>query len=129
MNKQNLLDTHTIIWFIDGSKEISRVARQEIESENAANFVSIASLWEMAIKISLGKLELKTPFNQINIKLAENGFAILPVTFEDTLIVSALPFHHRDPFDRLIIAQSMTNKLSVISKDDLFSYYSIKVIW
>lgn len=129
MIKRNLLDTHTIIWFIDGSKEISREAREEIESENAANFISIASLWEMAIKISLGKLVLRTPFNQISIKLAENGFAILPVTFEDTLIVSALPFHHRDPFDRLIVAQSMTNKLSVISKDDLFSYYSIKVIW
>ncbi len=129
MSKQNLLDTHTLIWFIDGSKELSQTARHEIEVENATNFVSIASLWEIAIKVGLGKIELKTPFNQININLSENGFVILPITFEDTLIVSALPFHHRDPFDRIIIAQAMTNKLTIISKDVQFSFYSSKVIW
>lgn len=102
--QQNLLDTHTLIWFIEGSKELSRTARQTIEIENADNYVSIASLWEIAIKVSLGKLELKTPFNQIDRQITQNGFEILPVTFEDTLIVSALPFHHRDPFDRIIIA-------------------------
>jgi len=129
MSKRNLLDTHTLIWFIDGNKELSQTARQEIEAENATNFVSIASLWEIAIKVSVGKLELKTSFNQINLKLTENGFEILPVTYEDTLIISALPFHHRDPFDRIIIAQAMTNKLTIISKDEQFSSYSIKAIW
>lgn len=127
--QQNLLDTHTLIWFIEGSKELSRTARQTIEIENADNYVSIASLWEIAIKISLGKLELKTPFNQIDRQITQNGFEILPVTFEDTLIVSALPFHHRDPFDRIIIAQAITNKLTIISKDGLFSSYTAKVIW
>ena len=127
--QQNLLDTHTLIWFIDGSEQLSQKARQEIEIENANNFVSIASLWEIAIKASLGKIELKTPFNQINNKLVENGFEILPVTFEDTLIISSLPFHHKDPFDRIIIAQAMTNNMTILSKDGQFSLYRAKVVW
>lgn len=126
---QNLLDTHTLLWFIEGSNLLSQKAKQEIENENAFNFVSIASLWEIAIKVSLGKIELKTSFNQIDNKLAENGFEIIPVTFEDTLIISGLPFHHRDPFDRIIIAQAITNKMIIISKDDQFSLYEAKVIW
>lgn len=127
--QQNLLDTHTFIWFIEGSKELSRTARQTIEIDNADNYVSIVSLWEIAIKVSLGKLELKTPFNQIDRQITQNSFEILPITFEDTLIISALPFHHRDPFDRVIIAQAITNKLTIISKDELFSSYTTKVIW
>ena len=124
-----LLDTHTLIWFIGGNEELSQTARQSIEAENAVNFVSIASLWEIAIKISLGKLELKTPFKEINRQLLENGFEILPVTFEDTLTVSNMPFHHRDPFDRIIIAQALTNGLTIISRDELFSSYNVKVLW
>lgn len=127
--QQNLLDTHTLIWFIDGSSLLSEKAKKEIEDDNAFNFVSIASLWEIAIKVSLGKIELKTSFNQINNKLIENGFEILPVTFEDTLVISSLPFHHRDPSDRIIIAQAMTNKMTIISKDGQFSSYGAKVIW
>ena len=127
--QQNLLDTHALIWFIEGSDQLSQKARQEIETENANNFVSIASLWEIAIKVSLGKIELKTSFHQINNKLSENGFEILPITFEDTLIVSTLPFHHRDPFDRIITAQAMTNKMTIISKDGQFSLYGAKVVW
>jgi PIN domain nuclease of toxin-antitoxin system len=127
--QQNLLDTHTLIWFIDGNNLLSEKARKEIEDENAINFVSIASLWEIAIKVSLGKIELKTSFNQINHKLIENGFEILPVTFEDTVVISNLPFHHRDPFDRIIIAQAMTNKMTIISKDEQFSLYGTNVIW
>ena len=93
------------------------------------NYVSIGSLWEIAIKISLKKLELKTPFDQINKQFLENGFEILPVTFADTLIVSALPFHHRDPFDRIIIAQALNNGINIITKDENFSLYGVKVIW
>lgn len=77
----------------------------------------------------MGKLELKTPFSQINGKILENGFEIFPVTFDDTLTVSALPFHHRDPFDRIIIAQAITNGMTIISKDTHFSSYDVKVIW
>ncbi len=82
---QQLLDTHTLIWFIGGNKELYQIARNAIEADGATNFVSIASLWEMAIKISLGKLELKTPFKEISNQLLENGFQLLPVTFADLL--------------------------------------------
>ena len=93
-----ILDTHTFIWFIEGDNQISRNATSTIESASAKNFVSIASIWEIAIKLSLGKLQLKKPFKEIYTLLQLNNFEILPVTFDDTLIVSTLPFHHRDPF-------------------------------
>ncbi len=124
-----LLDTHTFIWFIEGSRNLSKAARQSIEADNVVNLVSIASLWEIAIKISLNKLELKKPFKEIKRQLSENDFEILPVTFEDTFTVSTLPFHHRDPFDRILVAQAITNGLEIISKDELFSPYGLKVIW
>ncbi len=124
-----LLDTHTLIWFLNGSNEFSKIARKEIEGDDVTNFISIASLWEIAIKISLGKLEMLTPFKEITRQISINGFELLPVTFEDTLTVSTLPFHHRDPFDRIIIAQAITNSLTIISQDKHFSSYSAKVIW
>ena len=127
--QQNILDTHTLIWYINGEPELSQTARAAIEADNTINFISIASLWEMAIKISLGKLELKTPFNQIGRQIDENGFEVLPVTFGDTLTVSTLPFHHRDPFDRIIIVQSFNNGLTLISRDKSFELYKVKVIW
>ena len=127
--EQNLLDTHTLIWFIEGDKQLSRIARSSIEEANVLNYVSIASLWEIAIKVSLKKLELKQPFDQINKQLIENGFELLPVTFADTVTVSALPFHHRDPFDRLIIAQALNSGINVITKDENIPLYGVKVIW
>ena len=126
---QYLLDTHTLIWYINGDFELSQIGRMAIEEENATNFVSIASLWEMAIKISLGKLELKMPFDHIEQQIAANGFEILPITLQDILTVSTLPFHHRDPFDRIIIAQSLNNDMIVISKDKFFDQYQAKVRW
>ena len=129
MNKKNLIDTHAFLWFIDGNKELSKTARLEIEAEGALNFKSIASLWEIAIKVSLGKLILNTNFNKINDKIIQNGFEILSITFEDTVEVSSLPFHHRDPFDRIIIAQAITNNLTLISKDEHFSKYLLKIIY
>jgi PIN domain nuclease of toxin-antitoxin system len=127
--QKNLLDTHTLIWYINGDLELSQNAKTAIEANDTINFVSIASLWEIAIKISLGKLELKTPFKQIGRQIEENGFEVLPVTFEDTLTVSTLPFHHRDPFDRIIIVQSFSNGLTLISKDKNFDLYKAKVLW
>ena len=125
----NLLDTHTFIWFIEGDLQLSDLARKSIERSDVINFVSIASLWEIAIKVSLKKLELKMPFSYVSNQILNNGFQILPITFEDTLTLTELPFHHRDPFDRLIISQSLTNNLSIISKDKLFNDYGLNLIW
>jgi PIN domain nuclease of toxin-antitoxin system len=125
----HLIDTHALIWFLNGDNDLSEKAKKAIEDNEATNFISIASLWEIAIKISLGKLELKSPFSKIAEQIANNGFQILPITFEDTLILSSLPFHHRDPFDRIIISQSFNNNLSIISKDKQFGAYQVNLIW
>jgi len=126
---QNLLDTHTLIWFLNGDEQLSTKARKNIEKSGAANFVSIASLWEMSIKTSLGKLEMKSHFSKVAELIDDNGFQILPITFADTLLLLSLPFHHKDPFDRIIISQSISNGLTIISKDNYFDKYEIKLLW
>jgi PIN domain nuclease of toxin-antitoxin system len=125
----NLLDTHTLIWFIEGDKLLSDEAISAINSTPDFNFVSIASIWEIAIKLNIEKLKLQTSFLGIQKKLDENSFKLLPVNFEHTLILRDLPLHHRDPFDRMIIAQSITENLTIIIKDKNFSLYPIKLLW
>ena len=124
-----LLDTHTLIWFLNGNKSLSTKARKAIESNVATNFVSIVSLWEFAIKISLDRLDLKTSFENIGEEITDNNFQMLPITFQDILILSSLPFHHRDPFDRLLISQGINNKFTIISQDEYFESYKVKVLW
>lgn len=126
--QKNLLDTHTFIWFINGDKQLSSQVKTTIEETNL-NFISIVSLWEIAIKISLGKLELKTPFKEISKQIEENDFILLPVQIDEVLIVANLPFHHRDPFDRLLIGQAIQNDLVILSKDEHFNSYDVKVVW
>lgn len=109
------LDTHTLIWFMNGSIDLSAIARKRIES--GENFVSIASIWEIAIKISAKKLDLNTSFNEFIYQFSQNNFILLPISIADTFSMSELPFYHKDPFDRIIIAQSQNNGLAVISKD------------
>ena len=118
-----------MIWFINGSEELSVRARKSIEEPGISNFVSIASLWEMAIKVSMGKLILEKPFSEVSRQILNNGFQILPVAFEDTLLLSDMPFHHKDPFDRNIIAQAITNGLTLISKDKEFKKYPLTTLW
>jgi PIN domain nuclease of toxin-antitoxin system len=125
----NLLDTHTLIRFINGDKALSVQAKDKIEDSNAINYVSIASLWEIAIKISLGKLELRTPFTEIRNQIRVNSFQILPVSFEDTLAVSTLTFHHRGTFDRILIAQAVNNNLQILTKDAAFENYDVSIVW
>lgn len=125
----HLLDTHTLIWFLNGDSDLSTKARKAIESADAINFVSIVSLWEISIKISLGRLSLKKSFGKIEEEIKNNNFEMLPISFQDTLTLSSLPFHHRDPFDRLLISQTINNKFTIISKDQYFDSYQIKVLW
>ena len=126
---KNLLDTHTFLWFIDGSDNLSPKALENIENENAQNFISIVSLWKIAIKLSLGKLEVNIPFKQIEDVVFKNNFQILPISFTDLLKLSELPFHHRDPFDRLLIAQCINNEMIFLSKDENVFKYNVSVIW
>ena len=124
-----LLDTHTFLWFLGGDPELSKQARILIENPEHVKYISIASFWEIAIKNSLGKLTLEVPFVELKIEAIKNSFQILPITFEDTLQLSTLPFHHRDPFDRIIISQAKENSLILISRDNIFAQYNINLLW
>lgn len=127
--RQQLLDTHTFLWFVAGSNDLSRSAREAIEAPGAKNHLSIVSLWEIAVKVSLGKLNLHVPFAKLQSLVAQNEFHLLPVSVDDTAVITTLPFHHRDPFDRMLVAQAMTNKLTILTKDGSIPLYEVQVIW
>ena len=118
-----LLDTHTFIWFIEGSSELSKNARLEIENPQNQCFVSMVSLWEMSIKIGLGKLDMQSPFETVMADISENGFDLLPLLFEHTLQNSRLGWHHKDPFDRLLAAQCISENMPFLSRDGIFETY------
>lgn len=124
------LDTHVFLWFIDGSAKLSPRARELIEDRGNVKLVSVASLWEMGLKISLRRLELAQPFEELIPRQMElNGFGLLPVRIPHIAKVISLPFHHRDPFDRLIVAQCMVEDLSAVSFDSAFDKYSVRRLW
>lgn len=125
-----LLDTHAFLWFIDENPRLSDSARVLIEAEDSQPFLSMASLWEMAIKISLSKLQLEHPYeNFIPQQLAINGIGILNLSLEHIAAIATLPFHHRDPFDRLIAVQSKIEKMTLVSADPSFDAYEIERVW
>jgi len=123
-----LIDTHILIWFLEGNNLLSKPRRQKIADSNNDVFVSITSLWEIAIKISIGKLTLNKPLADVIKQIAAQDIEILPVLAEHTLRVSTLPFYHRDPFDRIIISQAQIENLPVMTDDHEFSNYGIKII-
>jgi PIN domain nuclease of toxin-antitoxin system len=124
-----LLDTHSLIWFLNGDEKLSLKSREAIESQENLKFVSIASIWEIAIKISLGRFSFDKGFIEFLGLLDDNGFGIIPITVDHALTVSTLKFIHRDPFDRLIVAQAMTDNMTVISKDEEIKKYEINTLW
>src|SRR5437764_154218 len=109
-----LLDSHAFLWFISGSKELSRKANAIIMAEDSELLVSIGSLWEIAIKHSLGKLEIKGTYDSIAEDLTENEIEILPIDFVHTKLQVKLPFYHKDPFDRMIISQALVENIDII---------------
>jgi PIN domain nuclease of toxin-antitoxin system len=125
-----LLDSHSFLWFIGGAPALSATGRALIEDEGNEKFVSIGSLWEIAVKASLGKLPLAKPFEQlIPEQLQINGFLVLGLTVEHTAKLAQLPFHHRDPFDRMLVAQSLVENLPLVSKDDVLDADGIRRVW
>lgn len=125
-----LLDTHTFLWFIDDDPALSSTAKGLIQAAESTIFLSSASIWEMAIKVSLGKLDMPSPFDTfVKEQLSENAIRLLDIKPEHTGIIATLPFHHRDPFDRLIIAQSLHEKLPIIGRDAVFDAYGIDRRW
>lgn len=125
-----LLDTHTFLWFIDDGAALSSTAKSLIEAPGNTPYLSMASLWEIAIKVSIGKLTIPSPFQAfIMQQISENRIELLDIKPDHIGIVGILPFHHRDPFDRLIIAQAMSEKLPIISKDENFKAYGLTLYW
>jgi PIN domain nuclease of toxin-antitoxin system len=124
-----LVDTHALLWYLQGDANLSNLALTTIEDKDNDVFVSIVSLWEIAIKLGLGKLKLQRPFENLEADLQRLDIKILPIAFAELDIYRSLPLHHRDPFDRILIAQSLGNSLTIITRDALFEPYSIRVLW
>jgi PIN domain nuclease of toxin-antitoxin system len=125
-----ILDTHTFLYFIMGNAKLSSGARTLIEDKANKKLVSKASLWEMAIKVSLGKLAIAGNFSTtIPRQIQNNGFNVLNLEVEHIALVVNLPFHHKDPFDRILIAQSMAEGYPIVSADGRFDDYAIKRLW
>lgn len=124
-----LLDTHTFLWWVDDNEQLSARARRTI-TEAAEAFLSVASCWELSIKVSLGKLQLPKPVDRfIPEQLAANDFTLLHIDLVDVGRVETLPFHHRDPFDRLLAAQALNDDLAIVSGDPVFRKYGLRRVW
>jgi PIN domain nuclease of toxin-antitoxin system len=125
-----LLDTHTLLWWVSDAPALSRRARIAVADQRNECLFSLASLWEMAIKLSLGKLELPVRIEVFVARhLVGGGFRALGLDVAHIARVAALPFHHRDPFDRLLAAQALEEDLAIVSRDPVFKSYGIRRIW
>jgi PIN domain nuclease of toxin-antitoxin system len=125
-----LLDTHAFLWFVAGSAELSTRARRRIEDVGNERLLSIASVWELAIKASLGKIMLAVPLGELVQEGAlDNEISLLPVSREHAVGVGVLPFHHRDPFDRMLAVQAAQEGLTIVSRDDCFDASGVRRIW
>lgn len=125
-----LLDTHALLWWIAGDQRLSRAARQAIADESATVFVSAASAWEVATKVRLGKLsDPRGLADALASHVAAQGFRELPITLEQGRRAGRLPGLHKDPFDRMLIAQAQTDGLAVVSNETVFDAYGVQRIW
>ncbi len=125
-----LLDTHTFLWFISGDTRLSNEARVLIENTDNSRLLSVASLWEIAIKMSMGKLNLGLPFAEfVPQQLSRNLIDLIGITINHIDVVAGLPFHHKDPFDRLLIAQATVEQIPIVSADVAFDNYSVTRLW
>ena len=125
-----LLDTHTFLWWVAASGELSRKAQSAVGSARNECFVSVASGWEIAIKVSLGKLRIDGALERfLPEQLAANGFRALAIDLKHAARVATLPFHHRDPFDRLLVAQALEENLAMVTADPVIAKSGVKRVW
>ena len=125
-----LLDTHTFIWYVTDNPRLSINVKTLIEDENNEKLVSTASIWEMAIKHSIGRLSFSLPFMEfIRQQLSVSNIGILEINLDQIEVVASLPLHHRDPFDRLIISQAIAEQIPILSVDSVFDNYAIARLW
>ncbi|MCP5097052.1 MAG: type II toxin-antitoxin system VapC family toxin [Chloroflexi bacterium] len=125
-----LLDTHAFLWFIAGDTHLDDFARQSIEDVSNERYLSVASVWEITIKSSLGRLTVPTPPSTlIRDHTWANAIDLLAIKPEHLDMLHNLPYHHKDPFDRLLIAQAMQEGLLLITKDQAFNAYNVPIMW
>ncbi|HEY6330538.1 MAG TPA: type II toxin-antitoxin system VapC family toxin [Blastocatellia bacterium] len=125
-----LLDTHTFLWYTVGDPRLSSVARAHIDNRSNERLLSVASVWEIAIKVSNGKLALSGGLDQfIKDQLRRNWIQLFSITLAHIVRVSVLPFYHRDPFDRLLIAQALEEGICILGDDARFDDYNVPRIW
>ncbi|HEY3324206.1 MAG TPA: type II toxin-antitoxin system VapC family toxin [Planctomycetota bacterium] len=124
-----LLDTHTLLWLLADDKRLSKAASLAIENPVNDCSVSMASIFEISIKFSVGKLTLGYPFASMCEALASQRVAMLPIAFEHVLRLSTLPLHHRDPFDRMLVAQALEDGYVLVSNNSQLDAYGVKRLW
>ena len=124
-----LLDTHTLIWLIEASSKVSNGIREKLKFHGNSIFLSSASLWEIAIKSSLGKLELKSSFDKLLSDLNDTNINILQIEDEYLQILTKLPWIHKDPFDRLLISTALAEGLTIVTADENIQKYDISWVW
>jgi PIN domain nuclease of toxin-antitoxin system len=125
-----LLDTHALLWFLTDDPRLGVRARRSIEDPANLAYVSAVSLWEVALKSALGKLKLPAPYADIfPYQLEQNGFGVLPITSGHCTRLLALPFHHRDPFDRLLLAQAEVEGMCLVTDDAQLDQYGVSLVW
>jgi PIN domain nuclease of toxin-antitoxin system len=125
-----LLDTHAFVWWANEPEKLSSHARECCEDIQNTLFLSVASIWEMQIKLQIGKMKLNTPLRSaIDNQRQTNDLRIMEIEMEHVFALDALPRHHKDPFDRMLIAQANIEELFVVTKDEIFSAYPVKLLW
>lgn len=125
-----LLDTHAFLWYSQGDSRLSATAKALLEDPSHRKLLSAASCWEIAIKAGLGKLKLGEPSSSyIPAAMAKGGIELLPITVAHATAVESLPMHHRDPFDRLIVAQAIAEDIPLISADTPLDQYTVRRLW
>lgn len=127
--KKLLLDTHTFLWYFQDDRRLSLETIELLENPENNLYLSIVSLWEIAIKINIGKLHLECTFQELLTLLDRFNIKVLPITVLNIESYLSLPLHHRDPFDRILVAQVMNHSLILISCDIVFDAYSIQRAW
>jgi PIN domain nuclease of toxin-antitoxin system len=124
-----LLDTHTLIWFLNGDRQLSKKAQSIIEDSGNRKFVSVCSLWEISIKLGLKKLEFDGTIPEIIDLLEHNDFEVLSLSISHIAEYEGLAFVHRDPFDRMLVVQAQVDDLTIITKDENIAKYPVKTAW
>lgn len=124
-----LVDTHIFLWFVNDNPRLSDRFNSLIEDENNVIYLSLASLWEMSIKYNLGKLNFDSSYEEfVETEINQSNINLLEIKLKHFYINATLPLHHRDPFDRLIIAQSIAENISIVTVDSAFEKYSVNIV-